>query len=735
MKIQVMTLSYLARTVLLSFVFSILILKAYAQADKETVTICWDASLSMKDRDLERELLFLSEYLKGHSNTEIQIVAFSDRIIKSEKVFLVDANIAPVLNILKDIRHDGTTDFRLLNGIAGEGTNLLFTDGLNPLQLPPISFKGEVLVVNANKKRNEDYLEPLISVNGGSYFDLLPEDLVREDSKEAKPGRIFQNNIPVSGVKVSVKGSDTSVVSDDQGKFYIEAEEGDVLQFDYEGIEPLEKRLAEDRSLDIWLDDAAVKLDAVTISEQRKKTIGNVNTPYGIRKRESLGFSAKVIESSDFMQGAISMGQAIQSRVSGIRMERSAAGFPDIGRAVLRPTPSLKGVNRYALVVLDGVPLQVPNDINNTNSLITQTETIDPSTIAEVVIIPNASASTRFGWLGGGGVILLTSKSQAAADSKAAMDRLLRKDNIFNDKWVPPIPKSMPNYIEALQGKGKGEHLYNAYLTQRDLHGTTPIFYTDVSDFVRPFSPEMADRVLFNILEEYEEDPTAIQVLSYKLQEVGHHNWGEVIQRKIIQLDRHSAQPYADLAVHFRDIGEYQQALEILLGMLKGDAFPEADFSEIQDWADAELRNLIYHHKDRLDLSEVPERFMEPLQLDARIVLEWSNEDAEFTVQFVDPNKRFYEWEHTQEASPQQIRKEIATGTRTHEFEIAGDMTGEWMINITYHGNRYPGNDMSTHLRYTTYYNYGRPDQKKEQRLIRLFEVDKKFNIGRIMVK
>jgi hypothetical protein len=84
---------------------------------------------------------------------------------------------------------------------------------------------------------------------------------------------------------------------------------------------------------------------------------------------------------------------------------------------------------------------------------------------------------------------------------------------------------------------------------------------------------------------------------------------------------------------------------------------------------------------------------------------------------FENPSRRFLKWLHIKNNAVR-IQDELRNGYNQEEFEIEDE--GEWIINIKYLGNRTPGNNHSTFLKYSIQYNFGKPSQRIEERIVRL---------------
>ena len=99
-------------------------------------------------------------------------------------------------------------------------------------------------------------------------------------------------------------------------------------------------------------------------------------------------------------------------------------------------------------------------------------------------------------------------------------------------------------------------------------------------------------------------------------------------------------------------------------------------------------------------------------QLYQLIVFDWNDPNAEFELQFVNPNKKYFKWAHTKFESMDRMMDEIKNGYHTEEFIIDDAEPGEWLFNIEGLAKEDALNP--TYLKYTVYKNYGLPEETKE---------------------
>ena len=100
-----------------------------------------------------------------------------------------------------------------------------------------------------------------------------------------------------------------------------------------------------------------------------------------------------------------------------------------------------------------------------------------------------------------------------------------------------------------------------------------------------------------------------------------------------------------------------------------------------------------------------------------RLVFEWNDSEAEFELQFVNPENQFFTLKHTMADNDEMITREKEYGYSVAEYLIDDSMPGTWKINVNYLGNK---SLTPTYLKATVYYNYGTYAQSKEMKVFKL---------------
>lgn len=99
------------------------------------------------------------------------------------------------------------------------------------------------------------------------------------------------------------------------------------------------------------------------------------------------------------------------------------------------------------------------------------------------------------------------------------------------------------------------------------------------------------------------------------------------------------------------------------------------------------------------------------LKSDIRLVFEWNTFEAEFIIEFVNPYMQVYEIENSLGKNSDLIKAHKKTGYSSKEIFITNLKKGDWLVNLTYLGNK---KYKPTIFKVTTYYNWGQPNQTEK---------------------
>lgn len=264
----------------------------------------------------------------------------------------------------------------------------------------------------ADKENVRDVLKECLK-NSGLVYEVLDDVVViKKDAggKNAFPQEmITAKGVVVDhmgdalpGVSVRVKGTQTGVATDIDGKFEIKLPKAKdmVLIFSFMGMKTKE--------MTVPASEAAMKVVLEPNTEELEEVIV---TGYGTFKKSAYAGSASTVKTDALKDvPAVSFAQVLQGAAPGIQISASS-GQPGAATSI-----SIRGMGSFnasnsPLYVIDGVPM-MSGDISATgsDSGLDIMSTLNTSDIENVTVIKDAAAASLYGSRAANGVILITTK-------------------------------------------------------------------------------------------------------------------------------------------------------------------------------------------------------------------------------------------------------------------------------------------------------------------------------------
>ncbi len=240
------------------------------------------------------------------------------------------------------------------------------------------------------------------SAPAGSALDTQ----VTQQGKVVTGTVVDEAGIPVIGANVIQKGTTNGVITDLDGNFSLEVPDGAVIEISYIGYTSQEITASGQTGLQVKLAEDTQKIDEVVV------------TALGIKRQSrSLGYSTTQVGGEDFtMARDPNLGNALSGKVAGVSVFGNATGTGGSSRVVIRGNASMTG-NNMPLYVIDGVPFS--NEISFSSGagqwggkdMGDGLSNINPDDIESIQVLKGAAASALYGYRGGNGAILITTKS------------------------------------------------------------------------------------------------------------------------------------------------------------------------------------------------------------------------------------------------------------------------------------------------------------------------------------
>ena len=526
---------------------------------------------------------------------------------------------------------------------------------------------------------------------------------------------------PVQNVGVKIQNSPNGVSTDENGAFLIEGKAGDVLVFSHLGMNTVEVVLEDVTTiLNVKMVRKDVRLEEVVVQKnRRKKAIEReieydnnkdlIRTQQGIFDTRGSGLSIRMINGDDLNKGTPSFLEAIRNQLNG-RIAYGGSIFDEERTKVfLRVTYSLLGGQQPAIYDLDGVILYEP-------PLFLSMQEID-----RIAVIRGMGASGRYGRRGHGGVIIINTKRGKYKNPKLTekfkdsikSSRTRAKTAFSTIGWSTVVPIKLENMYNA-KSEEKADWYYETY--KEDLVESPYDAIEAGNYFLNEWKNKEKANEIWNLVKTNNSDNAVVlKALAYTYEENNDMIAAMQVYQAIAAIRPDYIQSYRDLANINAELGKHEKALKLYTRkILDREGVQESGIDSI---IKIESHNLLALNKT--DLSSEVKGIEETLGFNPiRVVLEWNNGEAEFDMQCMNP-PNYYSWKHSFASNPEPIRDEKIQGYSSKQFYLNQELGGKWRFNLKYLGNK---SFEPTYLKTTTYFDYGKPSQRKELKVFRLLK-------------
>ncbi|MDO5443076.1 MAG: TonB-dependent receptor, partial [Bacteroidia bacterium] len=236
-----------------------------------------------------------------------------------------------------------------------------------------------------------------------------------QDRKTAS-GKVCElSGEPLIGVSVVIKGTSRGTVTDIDGNFSIDAEEGSILEISCIGFKGIEVPARFDSPMEIY------------ISEDTEMIEETVVIGYGVQKKSDLTGAVASVKDTDLSNRSTSdAAAALQGKAAGVQI-LNFSGAPGSEASIRVRGYSSNSGNIGPLLIVDGLK------VDNISYL-------DPSMIESMEVLKDAASAAIYGSQAGNGVVLITTKSGSSSkgeahvtyDMKFTRQSLGKKAEVFN---------------------------------------------------------------------------------------------------------------------------------------------------------------------------------------------------------------------------------------------------------------------------------------------------------------
>jgi TonB-linked SusC/RagA family outer membrane protein len=283
-------------------------------------------------------------------------------------------------------------------------------------------------------------------------------------------GTVSDENVPIPGVNVLVKGTSNGTQTDFDGNYTLkDISEDAILVFSFVGFLSQEVALDGRSIINLMLQEDAMSLDEVVV-------VG-----YGTQRKSDLTGSISTIDSESIQEMPVTNPeQALAGKAAGVSVSTNS-GRPGGNTSVrIRGNNSINASNS-PLYVVDGVIGAGP--INYLN----------PNDIESMQVLKDASATAIYGARGANGVIIITTKRGGKSEGLVSYDAytsigtLTRKIDVLNSAEFLQTELNSYNNSEKYDPEGWANGKYEDPLNYRDNpllfdSSGNPLYDTDWQD-------------------------------------------------------------------------------------------------------------------------------------------------------------------------------------------------------------------------------------------------------------
>jgi TonB-linked SusC/RagA family outer membrane protein len=231
------------------------------------------------------------------------------------------------------------------------------------------------------------------------------EQLVIPD-KITVSGQVLDNTKqPLPGVSITIKGSNTGVISGIDGKYSIQVDDNAVLVFRFVGFKTREEPVNKRAVINVSLDEDNQQMSEVVV-------VG-----YGNQERKNVTGAVGTVKMANIKEiKAASLDLKLAGQLAGVTVNQ-VTGTPGGGVAVNIRGAGSVGAGDNPLYVVDGFPLS-PGFDQYSNPL----STINPDDIENISVLKDAASTAIYGSRGANGVIMITTKRAKKGESSVTVN-------------------------------------------------------------------------------------------------------------------------------------------------------------------------------------------------------------------------------------------------------------------------------------------------------------------------
>ncbi len=540
--------------------------------------------------------------------------------------------------------------------------------------------------------------------------------------KRTLVGEVSDGKSPIENVNISIVEKGITTITDSEGKYEVQVETGDKIRFSYIGFKTIFIRVEDvTKILNPIMVPDVTELDEVVVKNSKRMSQKDLEADYNIRKniiRTAFGYldgdraagNIRVLNEGDISAIDLCILDMLRGQFS---MVRVSGDCQKGGEVFMRGSGS---INNPASAIFD-VDGQIFRDAPVWLSY---------GAIRRVGILNNLATTTPYGTLGNGGVVVINTVGYHPRQRNNEMaDQARLKNNYLSGKVLSKtdLDRNKPTYLKEVEASGNFEAAVAVFEKYQTPYSNSPYFFMDMATyFTKKWNnTDFSDTIIENNSRLFKDNPVLLKALAYHYEEQGRYEKANAVLKEVFILRPNYAQSYLDIANSYRDLNQVKQAAAIYAryDYLVQEGYIEQDSIVFGPLLEREFNNLLSLNRNTVITAQKSSKlYVAQEEFEStRLVFEWNDSEAEFDLQFVNPENQYYTWQHSLMDNPETVYREKDFGYNVTEYLLDGSLPGTWGVNMKYLGNK---SLTPTYLKTTVYYNYGSSSQRKETKVFKL---------------
>jgi hypothetical protein len=461
-------------------------------------------------------------------------------------------------------------------------------------------------------------------------------------------GVVYTNNWALPGATIKVKGTTTGTQADAEGRYTINAKQGDVLEVAYLGMNSKSVTIGNSGIYNVKLTQADLQLNQVVVRG------------YGSRSGGGGSDTNEEEKYDEYNESVVAKKQTVAYSMAVVRSESIVSNQPRSGSG-----------NRIPVNGNLGVPIEDKSMGSSNAPVLSQLQ----GRVAGVTISNQNALSTSqtFNW---------TVSDSTATDSF---------NQGFEDMNDTKLQKWNPDrvYLKALAAAPEDKK-YNLYLELRKDQVTNPNYYFDVANYYYDKGNKTtALLVLSNIADLGLENHQLYKSLTYVLRQWEANEDALFTANQVAKWREQEPQAHRDLALTLEDNKQYQAAFDELIKALEVNYYGEmtGQYEGVEDIILMDINRMLDEHKS-IKSDKLDKKYTTKMPIAIRIILNWNQMDTDIDLHVIEPTGEECYYAHRDTQAGARFSKDFTEGYGPEQYLLRNAVKGKYVIKTNYYGER-----------------------------------------------